>query len=171
MIRFVSTLATFRSKLNTFVQLEPGVRSQLLQALALLPLVDQALKVLGFQRTYSILLRLSERVASPPLAEPIPSGDLENAQMISATQAVHLASRYHPTLTCLRRALVLWYLLRRQRLAAELHIGTRFHEGEFQAHAWVDCDGQIVGDRPDIAQQFQPFDTLKPTLNRLTRSL
>lgn len=41
---------------------------------------------------------------------------------------------------------MLWYLLRRQGIAAELQIGTRF-EGEFQAHAWVEYQGDVVGDR------------------------
>lgn len=166
-----SALAIARSKLTAFRQLAPEVRSPLLQALALLPLVHTALNVLGFQRTYGLLLKLSGTATATALVESSLPESPANLPLRATVQAVHIASRYHPYATCLRRALVRWYLLRRQGWAAEVRIGTRFHQGEFQAHAWVEWGDNVLGDRPDIAQQFPPFDTLNPILNRLTRSL
>lgn len=171
MNRPVLALAFIRRKLNAFNQLEPEVRSPLLQALALLPLVHQAMKILGFQRTYRILLKLSGASGTLPAAEPPLGNNANQTHLRAVAQAVRIASCYHPYATCLRRSLVLWYLLHRQRVAAELHIGSRFHNGEFQAHAWVEWGDNVVGDRPTIAQQFPPFDMLNPMLNRLTRSL
>lgn len=166
-----SALAIAHNKLTAFRQLEPGVRSPLLQALALLPLIHAALKALGFQRTYGLLLKLSGTSTSTSVAQPTGSENSASGSLKLTVQAVQIASRYHPYATCLRRALVLWYLLRRQKMAAELRIGTRFHQGEFQAHAWVEWGGNVVGDRPDIAHHFPPFDTLTPMLKQFARSL
>ncbi len=47
--------------------------------------------------------------------------------------------------TCLKRALVLYYLLRRAGHAAELHIGVRRGQRQpLEAHAWLERDGAPV---------------------------
>jgi hypothetical protein len=59
--------------------------------------------------------------------------------------------------TCLKRALILQYLLRRAGRAADLHIGVRRGEaGELIAHAWLAQDGKphLEPDTPRV-ESFQ----------------
>lgn len=65
--------------------------------------------------------------------------------------------------------MVLWWLLRRRQIAAELRIGARKLEGQFEAHAWVEYAGAMLGDLGVDHLHFSPFDgpitpleTLKP---------
>jgi hypothetical protein len=69
-----------------------------------------------------------------------------------------IAGCYVPTNgSCLRQSLLVWWLLRRQGVPAELRIGVRKQEG-FAAHAWVEVGDQPVNDAPDVAERFAPFD-------------
>ena len=69
-----------------------------------------------------------------------------------------IAGRYVPANgSCLRQSLLVWWLLRRKGVPAELRIGVRKQEG-FAAHAWVELAGQPVNDAPDVAERFAPFD-------------
>ena len=45
-------------------------------------------------------------------------------------------------------------MLRRRGLTSELRLGVRRpREGKFQAHAWVECEGDIVvGDLDELAE-------------------
>jgi hypothetical protein len=75
---------------------------------------------------------------------------------------VDVAARHGVTSTnCLDRSLVLWWLLWRQGLASEIRFGARNGDGGFQAHAWVEHNGQVVGDREDIRRDFAPFESTK----------
>jgi hypothetical protein len=60
--------------------------------------------------------------------------------------------------SCLRRALALWVLLRRSGRAPLLRIGVPHDDPRGEMHAWVELDGAPIGDRPDVAQRFLPFD-------------
>jgi len=51
--------------------------------------------------------------------------------------------------TCLRRGIVVYYLLRRAGAPATLHIGVRRSErGEFLAHAWLTRGGALLLEPP-----------------------
>ena len=60
--------------------------------------------------------------------------------------AVDTASRYLPGMgTCLPRALAAAVLLRRAGLPAQVRVGVaRGEDGSPEAHAWVECGGQVV---------------------------
>jgi hypothetical protein len=67
------------------------------------------------------------------------------------------AARYLPFRTnCLEQSLVLWWLLRRRRIAADLKIGARKEANRFQAHAWVDFQGG--GSASEEHLHFVPFE-------------
>lgn len=72
---------------------------------------------------------------------------------------VRTAVRYsigHPT--CLEESLVLWWLLGRQGIAAELRIGVRKCGENFEAHAWVECEGSTLN-RPEARHEhYAAFD-------------
>ena len=63
---------------------------------------------------------------------------------------VQVASRPIPAATCLTQSLALQFLLARSGRPSSVRIGvTRNAARDFQSHAWVDCAGQILLDRPE----------------------
>jgi len=63
--------------------------------------------------------------------------------------------------TCLRRSLVLWALLARAGEPAELRVGFRRERGVFEAHAWVEHQGRVLNDAPDVRERYAvPADPL-----------
>jgi hypothetical protein len=56
---------------------------------------------------------------------------------------------------CLVRSLAIQRMLRRRGIAAStLNIGVRMQDGSFQAHAWVELSGAVVGDTLQHVQTF-----------------
>lgn len=70
--------------------------------------------------------------------------------------AVHRASDYGLFVpTCLVRALALEDLARRQGTEAALvRVGVRRGDAGFEAHAWLEVDGRVVGDTLDHVRSF-----------------
>ena len=80
---------------------------------------------------------------------------------------VQSAARYSKLWTnCLKKSLVLCYLLRCQGIAAQLQIGARLEQGQFLAHAWVEYQGFVMGDYQDVPQHYTRLDRLNSELNR-----
>jgi hypothetical protein len=68
---------------------------------------------------------------------------------------------------CLGRSLLLWYLLRRRGMDAELVVGAKSPVDEaWMAHAWVELDGLPVNDAPDVRRHYASFDLGLPRLRR-----
>ena len=58
---------------------------------------------------------------------------------------VEIASRYHVlNPSCLEKALVLFCILRRRGIEADLRIGTVLNEAGLQAHAWVKYRDRVI---------------------------
>jgi hypothetical protein len=57
--------------------------------------------------------------------------------------------------SCLRRSLLLAWLLRRRGFDASVRFGVRRRPSGIEAHAWVACDEIDGGDSPD--QLFEPL--------------
>ena len=71
--------------------------------------------------------------------------------MLSASHRVPFATR------CLDRAVALWWLLSRERIAATLRIGVRKADAtRLAAHAWVEHDGRVLLD--EEAAGFAAFE-------------
>lgn len=49
------------------------------------------------------------------------------------------------------------WLLRRRRVSADLRLGAQLRDGGFAAHAWVEHDGTVLNDRPDVGGRFASF--------------
>ncbi len=134
-------------------------------AFAALTGVRLALAILGFRRTQARLTRwagdpaavashsATETAATPPPARP---GDgLFIASTVCALDRAARCGPGHPS--CLPRALALWWLLRRRGIPADLRIGARRAAGRLEAHAWVEHDGQVLGDQADVHVRFAAF--------------
>lgn len=146
-------LALLIQKARTWKKLSNTERWLLLQALILLPIVTLLLKG-GLKRTHSLLSRFL----------PSELSSLHPASQIRTTvNMVKVAAKYLTWATCLKKALVLWFLLRRQGIDAELKIGTRL-EQEFQAHAWVEYEGFVLGEHQGVKQHYIAFDKLDTKL-------
>ena len=78
---------------------------------------------------------------------------------------VDVAARHLPWQpSCLPRSLVLWFLLRRQGVPAELRLGVQKRRQQLEAHAWVEVDHRVVNDAPDIAAEYPPFENIADAL-------
>ena len=137
-------------RLNKVFQLPPGERVILGQAWALFLLAELALRILPFRR----LLALSDKVflkgRGEPALELLPSA-------ARLAWLVEVAGRYTPMrATCLKKALVLSWLLGRTGTQTELQIGIARYEGTFKAHAWLNYGGQVILGH----QQIERYETL-----------
>ena len=147
-------------RLRKFLALSPEDRVLFLKLWSLLPLVAVSLRLLGYPRTLRLLSRWS--LAAPPQVD-LPTDAMSYALRLG--RLARIAGRYVPTNgSCLRQSLIVWWLLRRKGVPAELRIGVRTQEG-FAAHAWVEVDGQPVNDATDVAKRYAPFaDSLSTRL-------
>jgi hypothetical protein len=145
---------SLKSKAETWRSLSKSDRALVVRAMFLLPIVATSLKTVGLRRTQSWLTRNSRRPAVPPTEQT-------RAKVRRITQMVAVACRRQPLRTsCLPRTLVLWSLLRRLGVATDVRIGARSNsQGEFQAHAWLEWNGEVLNDVADVGRQYLPFDT------------
>lgn len=146
---------SLRRKAETWHSLSKSDRALLIRAMFLLPIVAASLKTIGLRRTQSWL-------AGNALATTRPPTEQTRAKVRRAAQMVAAACRRYPFRSgCLPRTIVLWSLLRRRGLHADVRIGVRHDtHGEFQAHAWLEWNGQVINDAGDIASQYLPLPAL-----------
>ena len=138
-----------------FRKLSPLERARVLRAMAFLPLTEFGLRVLGFRRWKRLVERFSPPFPRRQMVEP--AAQLQIAERI--TRAVSSAERHGPgTPNCLERSLTLWWLLRREGIGGELHIGARKSESRFEAHAWVELSGVVLNDSPNVHKHYTRFD-------------
>jgi hypothetical protein len=72
---------------------------------------------------------------------------------------VHFASRlHHLPMTCLPRTFTLRWMLNRRGMPAQVQIGVTKSPQGIHAHAWLEVDGQQVGEPEDVTERFQRFD-------------
>ena len=105
-------------------------------------------------RPFTELQAFAARLASRPM---LSSGQIENI-LLSLRVAVDRARYNHMyPMTCLRRALTLQRLLAKQGVSTELKIGARKDNGHLNAHAWIEYQGQTIGEPEEIREKFRPF--------------
>ena len=104
------------------------------------------LRTAGFARTVRLLTRV------PPMGRPWSEPD---ARLVADIDRV---SGPPYTATCLDRSVLTWFLLRQHRLDPSLRIGVAMAFDELDGHAWVEWDGQVINDDPDVADRFAVFE-------------
>ena len=65
---------------------------------------------------------------------------------------------YGKTVLCLQRSAAATCLLRRHGIPAQLVIGTQ--QIPFNAHAWVEVEGQVVSDRPYMHEMYAVLERI-----------
>lgn len=143
------------TKWRRFRKLPPVERELVLRAMAFLPLTETGLRVAGFRRWKKLIEHFSPSDPRRRILEP--AAQLEMAEKIA--RAAHSAERHGlGTPNCLERSVTLWWLLRREGIEGELHIGARKSELRFEAHAWVQLRGVVLNDSPNVHKHYARFD-------------
>jgi hypothetical protein len=106
----------------------------------LLPWIGLSLRGSGFQRTQQ---RLTHFIPPRPIRRDLAPAALGHV--------VNGAGLVLGPGSCLRRALALWWLLRRRGYMPVIRYGVRRDRSGSLAHAWVELDGVVLNDAPDIA--------------------
>jgi transglutaminase superfamily protein len=146
-----------RRRLSRLRSLSAAQWRVVLASLLLVPAVQTSLHLRGFTRTATALALRSRR-------PPVPTAPDRARPAAEAVALVAGRSRFGAR--CLGRSLVLWFLLRRRGVDAELVIGAEPpRAGELFAHAWVEVAGEPVNDAADVRERF---DSLGLQLPRLT---
>lgn len=151
-------------RIERFQRLSALERSVVLEAAGGLLATWLGLRLIGFRRWERVLAVFAPSANATGLVQD-PS-EQASALLIARMEAA--AARnvlFHPN--CLEQSLVLWWLLRRRGIAADLRIGARKESGCFEAHAWVEYDAQVLNDADAEHRHFVPFE--KPILSMEAR--
>jgi hypothetical protein len=138
-------------------------RKLLVQALFLLPFVHWLLSWMGYVRLTKLIEKSIQLKLTPEkLSE---SKLLERAEV--AAHMVSIAAHHgFFQASCLRRSLALAVLLRRENIPSEICFGLRLSDQNLEAHAWVEVQGTVVNDRPDIRQQYSLMSGIFPAVQK-----
>ncbi len=124
-----------------FARLSATERSLLPRLVLLVAVTRLALWLVPFARIRSLFRQRPLAAAFHPNLVRLPIERL--------AWAVQVASRPVPSASCLTQSLVLQFLLTRSGQASSVQIGVAKNTDRgFQAHAWVECAGRVLLDRP-----------------------
>lgn len=113
-----------------------------------------SLRARGYGSTLAILQKRLQKSGAPATDELRARLIVENA-----CRMVNAAVRYGPgKSSCLEQSLTLWFLLRRAGVAANLRIGVRKEAEKFEAHAWVECEGEALNQADAAHRHYAAFD-------------
>jgi len=138
-----------------FWRLSGFERVILLGAAAGLTATSLGLRLAGFRR-WKVIAALFTHA---PALNSVAHGDAKTGAGRDIARMAAAAARYLPFRTnCLEQSLVLWWLLRRQGIPADLKIGARKEADKFEAHAWVEFEGGVAGGSGEEHLHFVPFE-------------
>jgi len=120
--------------------------------------IDYGFKRSGFESVYRRICETSTGTGVAARGEA--------PQIFAAVQRA-TAFYYRKRRDCLPKALTTLFLLRRAGHGAEICIGVR--QFPFEAHAWVECGGEILDDYPPRTRAFQVLRRLDGHANPQSR--
>ncbi|HEX6250792.1 MAG TPA: lasso peptide biosynthesis B2 protein [Gemmatimonadaceae bacterium] len=129
--------------------------ARLMYAMLMVP--RPALAVARMETVREWLDRLTARAGIEPVGEGDP---LHTAHRTAAL--LNAVARYglmRPN--CLHRSLVLNCILSAQGIASEIRYGVRRRDGKFEAHAWVEHNGQPLMEPGDLHREYQPLRAVR----------
>jgi Transglutaminase-like superfamily len=141
-------MALRMSALRKFLRLDPSQKRLHLRAALLLGAVSVALRLdSGSMVQHWLLLRPSG---------PRPHNSAIRADLIAL--AIAQAARHIPGATCLVQAISLCRLLHREGYESVLQVGVLPpNAGRLEAHAWVECEGEIILGGSNSADLYTPL--------------
>ena len=121
------------------------------------------------------LLRAQRLVSTRPVGELIAAGempppgaagqnrmpDMETASRLAlAVQRAAKHGVFRPL--CLVQAVALNQMLEARGISgSQIKVGVRLQSGRFAAHAWVELDQRVLGDRETNVRRFEPLTDLQ----------
>lgn len=141
-------------RLRKFFRLPAADRWVLFQIFIFLPLTRLGLCLFGFKRTFAAIAWLASALKRQPLIKANEADEIERLRRWIRFNKFH--GLYGGN--CLSRSLMLWWLLQRRGVHTEMRIGTRWLEGEFQAHAWLEYKGLPINAKSDVRQKYLAFE-------------
>jgi hypothetical protein len=139
-----------------YLALPVGDRFKLVSYAFLLLLVHIALSWFGYQKVYAFL-------ASHPGKRDIFPGQAEKAldKAKHCAFLVSVAAQYgFFRATCLRQALLVFWLLRCRGIFTELRIGVRREGKSVIAHAWLKYGEAVISEGSQVEKNFTAFKDL-----------
>jgi hypothetical protein len=130
-----------------------------LEAAAALAANWAGLRTVGFKRWITAIERLTSGNTQGAKAVHASSVNDSGAVMASgiAMNLERAARHLFFRTNCLERSLALSWLLCRRGIAADLRIGARKESDVFEAHAWIELDGEVLNDPDESHLHFAPF--------------
>ena len=145
------------SRLARLRRLSGFERLMLLRALATLPAIALALRLVGLRRVQVALAWLA------PAAGTRAPFDAPTDETASIARVVDIAARHGAwKVECLPRSLALQYLLRRRGIETALRVGVRKTSGALEAHAWLEHRGAPLIDGHGVHGLYAAFDDAIP---------
>jgi len=115
--------------------------------LALLAIFELSLRCFGLRRTVRFMRRYMERSPERPVQPGL---------ITAAVRQVVTAAAFYPSRAlCLEQSLVLYFVLRRRGVPAELKVGVQ--PFPFVAHAWVEHNGSPLNEHEEFVTRLAPF--------------
>lgn len=147
--------------LDKFRQLPSHERWLFLQAVCLLPLIHLGLLLLGYLRLMEGLEKIvSVKAGTNPRSETEIIAQAQRSAWIISQAARHGIYKA----SCLRKSILLWFFLRRQRVETCICFGVRIVHRQLEAHAWVEYRGIVLNDLADIGMHYRALvNELPPT--------
>jgi len=110
--------------------------------------IDRCLRSAGYEAS---LTRIARRHRLHSLLRKVPPA--------TVARAVYLATRVAlpGDGPCLRRAILLTWLLRSADVPCDLIAGVGRSDGEWAGHAWVEVDGRPLRESADVAERYTLF--------------
>jgi hypothetical protein len=140
---------------HRFWRLSAFERGVVIEATAALLATWLGLRLAGFRRWKSVL---AWQGPSANAITPLRGASQQESARVIAQLAAAAARNLFFSTNCLEQSLILWWLLRRLGIAAELRIGARKELDRFEAHAWVEVDSAALNDANAEHRHFVPFD-------------
>jgi Transglutaminase-like superfamily len=142
-------------RFRRFSALDLEARKLFFRAAAWLAFVAVSLRTRGYKSTQAWLQkRLESRNATALDAGSIGELVHKTCRMVRAAQRHGLTRS-----TCLEESLALWYLLGRQNISSRIRIGVRKQAGKFEAHAWVEYEGEALNQSEELHRHYAPFES------------
>ena len=150
--------AMMMQRWHRFWQLSGYERGVVLEAAGGLLATWLGLRLAGFRRWKNVLAALAPSPNTTARQANASQPSQRDAAQTIARMAAAATRNFFFNTNCLEQSLVLWWLLRRRGIAAELRIGARKEFERFEAHAWVEADSAVLNDATAEHRHFVPFD-------------
>ena len=114
-----------------------------LKAYLLITIVSLALKLCGFAKVYDWITKARSAKSEVRISD--------KQQIEKICFCIGAACHYHfLRAQCLQRSLVSYYFLTRCRIQVDLCIGVTKNGDAFMAHAWLEHEGVVLGESPQV---------------------